>query len=114
MMWMSLKRSKPMADKDQVFAVIQQLKASEDARSFYDRVANKLISLNRRYKKLSGVEIVAIMARLLGVMIAQIGEADRSLAKEVALQNIELAIEKIHPPKPEQENAANDTAKNTG
>ena len=90
------------------------IKASEDARAFYDRLANKLISLSRRYKNIRSLETVSIVGRLLGVMIAQVAPADRELAKKMALINIDIAIEKIHPTQKEQENGIHDTAKDAG
>lgn len=99
---------------EQRVKIMQMLKASEDAKAFYDRMANKIISLNNRYKKLTSLEIVSIVARLLGVMIAQVGEAERDLAKELALLNIESAISKIHPLHTESKDVVHDPAKNAG
>lgn len=89
-----------------------------DHKAFYNDLSNQLIKISRKYKTISGLDMVAIIGRIVGVIIAQMAPEARGVAKMVMNENVDQAIASIHPtitpPKKEQDNAVNDTAKDAG
>lgn len=85
-----------------------------DQKAFYTDLSNQMIKISRRYKSVSGMDMVSILGRIAGVMIAQMAIGARPIARTVLNENVDQAIALINLEKKEQDNAVHDTAKDAG
>lgn len=91
-----------------------KIAASPEQKAFYTDLSNQMIRISRWYKSVSGIDMVAILGRIAGVLIAQIALGGRPMARTILNENVDQAIALINPEKKEQDNAVHDTAKDAG
>lgn len=96
------------------FPINTKIPVQADQKAFYTDLSNQLIKISRRYQSVSGLDMIAIIGRITGVLIAQMAPDARPVAMMTLTENIDHAIALIHPAKKEQDNAVDDTAKNPG
>lgn len=76
----------------QKIAIPATVKAGMDHQRYYDLLTQKITKLSNRFPRMRNIDVISIIGRILGILIAGAPPDQRDAVRAVAIKNIDGGI----------------------